>query len=100
MVGWSVSGDIDRLAVAVGEWERGLSAEDLCAEWEASDAAFELVDDLEVAAGVGAWVAEGLPMSVVVNQQLDDTPLGGDRPEDPSAEHDRPRGACLARGDF
>src|SRR5271168_1452919 len=93
LIGMSVSGDIDCPAIAVGEWECGLSAEDLRAEREVSGAALELVGDLEPAIGAGARVAEGLPMSAVMHEQLDDHALRRDWPDHPSAEHDRPRRA-------
>src|ERR1700677_4487861 len=94
----SVSGDIDCPAIAVGECEAGLSAEDLRAEREAPGAALGLVGDVESCVGAGARVAEGLPVSAVMHEQLDDHALRRDWPDHPSAEHDRPRRARAARG--
>jgi hypothetical protein len=60
--------DVDHVAVPVAVGEPGLALGNLCAEREAPDGPFELVDDLEVPVAVGACGAEGLPVAAVVHE--------------------------------
>jgi|SRR5580700_7123198 len=61
-------GDVDGVAVAGGVGVVGLSGGDFDEEGVVAGCVLELVFDVEVAGVVGAWVADGLPVSEVVHE--------------------------------
>lgn len=68
--------------------EAGLSVADAEAEWVLAGGVVECVADVEASVGLGAWCADWLPLSVVVDEHFDDDSVWWDDAEHLSFELD------------